>query len=90
MSLRLHWGCDVDGCDESIVDARLEPYLAQSNTRGTVMFVLDTGWIDGPDGWSIDRDTDRVYCPAHNPEGVAGTVAEDTTELPSGSEGGPR
>lgn len=74
--LELRVTCSDGGCDATAV--LLEgwenprPELPQrDDVHGRWTFVLDTGWIDLPDGWAfgIARgrvDAELTFCPAHH------------------------
>lgn len=59
--------CDAPGCPAHWQTAEPEgiglPTLTSSRGEGW-MFVVDTSWIDLPDGWEFATDN-RVFCPEH-------------------------
>lgn len=76
MTFALRIRCDYPDCDaEAFVTAGRGswdgmPCLADNNEPdGRPNFVLDTGWLDMPEGWSFVEDGDR--CPAHRDPDLA-------------------
>jgi hypothetical protein len=65
--IELRAQCDVDGCGEAEHVAVVEPYAAADSPW---MVVVDTEWLDLPDGWTVVKDPGiggdfKVRCPAH-------------------------
>lgn len=79
MSLEVHVRCEHPGCEETERAAVAEKddlgsiVLGNENDPNdhSFMFVLDSGWIDGPEDWILGAD-DEILCPKHRPVETSG------------------
>jgi hypothetical protein len=72
MSLEVRVVCEHPGCEETERAAFSEENFDCSSTvcradeTDRFFFTLDSGWIDGPEGWVLGRE-DQILCPKHAP-----------------------
>lgn len=74
--IQIHVTCEVPGCTESEAVKDIPEGFDFSTITDRLSddrfhFVVDTGWINGPKGWTLGAD-DIMRCPNHsNPKGKA-------------------
>jgi hypothetical protein len=75
VTFRLQITCDHSGCDAKVLmdDDNLAPVVAE-NLQNPVraMFVIGSGWLVTPDGWTFGADGAR--CPEHGENDALGAV----------------
>jgi hypothetical protein len=76
VTFRLQISCDAPECDATTLmddDHEFGPVTTENlPERRRAMFVIDTSWVDTPEGWMFSPNRDGgLLCPAHS--GVAVT-----------------
>lgn len=72
MSFEVRVLCEHPGCEETERAVVSEENFDCSSTvcrtgeTDRFHFTLDSGWIDGPEGWVLGRE-DQILCPKHAP-----------------------
>lgn len=74
MALEVRVICEHPGCEETERAVVAEDDFDCSSTVMRIggdygdrfHFVLDSGWINGPEGWVLGAD-DQILCPKHAP-----------------------